>query len=68
MEEIKLHARPGVTKILVGNKSDLEEHRKVSYEEGAVSFSPLTSLYFFIGLWGDSFSEHLVISCSQNDC
>lgn len=37
MEEIKRHARSDVIKILVGNKSDLEDRRKVTYEQGAVS-------------------------------
>ena len=35
MHEIDRFANPGVCKILVGNKCDMEEIRKVSYEEGA---------------------------------
>lgn len=35
MHEIERFANPGVCKILVGNKCDMEEIRKVSTEEGA---------------------------------
>ena len=35
MHEIERFANPGVCKILVGNKCDMEENRKVSSEEGA---------------------------------
>jgi Ras-related protein Rab-1A len=35
MHEIERFANPGVCKILVGNKCDMEELRKVSTEEGA---------------------------------
>jgi Ras-related protein Rab-1A len=35
MHEIERFANPGVCKILVGNKCDMEEIRKVSCEEGA---------------------------------
>ncbi|VDD83920.1 unnamed protein product [Mesocestoides corti] len=34
LEEIKRYARPDVTKIVVGNKSDLTDQRVVSYEQG----------------------------------
>lgn len=34
LNEIQTHASPNVTKILVGNKSDLEDDRQVSYQEG----------------------------------
>lgn len=34
MHEIERFATAGVCKILVGNKCDMEESRKVSYEEG----------------------------------
>src|SRR5690349_20228011 len=34
MHEIDRFANPGVCKILVGNKCDMEESRKVSFEEG----------------------------------
>ena len=34
MHEIERFANAGVCKILVGNKCDLEENRKVSFEEG----------------------------------
>mmetsp|Transcript_36906 Transcript_36906/g.27287 ORF Transcript_36906/g.27287 Transcript_36906/m.27287 type:complete len:95 (+) Transcript_36906:331-615(+) len=34
MHEIERFASAGVCKILVGNKSDMEESRKVSFEEG----------------------------------
>jgi Ras-related protein Rab-1A len=34
MHEIERFANAGVCKILVGNKCDMEESRKVSYEEG----------------------------------
>ena len=34
MHEIERFANQGVCKILVGNKCDLDENRKVSYEEG----------------------------------
>uniref|UniRef100_A0A0R3W2B0 Ras-related protein Rab-1 n=1 Tax=Taenia asiatica TaxID=60517 RepID=A0A0R3W2B0_TAEAS len=46
MEEIKRHARSDVIKILVGNKSDLEDRRKVTYEQGA-EFANLHGLHFF---------------------
>ncbi|VUZ49841.1 unnamed protein product [Hymenolepis diminuta] len=46
LEEIKRHARPDVTRILVGNKSDLEEHRKVTYEQGA-EFAKMHGMEFF---------------------
>ncbi|VDM16220.1 unnamed protein product [Hydatigera taeniaeformis] len=46
MEEIKRHARSDVIKILVGNKSDLEDRRKVTYEQGA-EFANLHGLQFF---------------------
>ncbi|VDN99216.1 unnamed protein product [Rodentolepis nana] len=46
LEEIKRHARPDVIKILVGNKSDLEEHRQITYEEGA-EFAKLHGMEFF---------------------
>ncbi|KAM7539003.1 hypothetical protein Aperf_G00000057752 [Anoplocephala perfoliata] len=46
LEEIKRHARPEVTKILVGNKSDLEERRRVTYERGA-EFAQLHGMDFF---------------------
>lgn len=35
MHEIERFANPGVCKILVGNKCDMEEIRKVSTDEGA---------------------------------
>lgn len=34
MHEIDRFANPGVCKILVGNKCDMEESRKISFEEG----------------------------------
>ena len=34
MHEIDKYATNGVCKILVGNKSDLEDQRQVSFEEG----------------------------------
>ena len=34
MHEIERFAQAGVCKILVGNKCDLDNERKVSYEEG----------------------------------
>ncbi|KAL5105305.1 GTP-binding protein YPT1 [Taenia crassiceps] len=46
MEEIKRHARSDVIKILVGNKSDLEDRRKVTYEQGT-EFANLHGLHFF---------------------
>nr|CDS21071.1 small GTP binding protein [Echinococcus granulosus] len=46
MEEIKRHARSDVIKILVGNKSDLEDNRKIAYEQGA-EFANLHGLHFF---------------------
>jgi Ras-related protein Rab-1A len=35
MHEIERFANPGVCKILVGNKCDMEEIRKVTHDEGA---------------------------------
>ena len=35
MQEIEKFAGDSVTKLLVGNKCDLEDARKVTYEEGA---------------------------------
>lgn len=37
MEEIRRYARPDVATIMVGNKSDLNDHRAVSSEQGKVS-------------------------------
>jgi hypothetical protein len=34
MQEIEKYAQQNVDKLLVGNKSDLGEKRKVSFEEG----------------------------------
>ena len=33
LESIYQHADPNIVKVLVGNKIDLEDERKVSYEE-----------------------------------
>nr|CDS34289.1 small GTP binding protein [Hymenolepis microstoma] len=46
LEEIKRHARPDVIKILVANKSDLDEDRKITYEQGA-EFAKLHGMEFF---------------------
>ena len=35
MQEIDKFANPGVCKVLVANKCDMEENRKVSTDEGA---------------------------------
>lgn len=38
MDEVDKHAKESVNKILVGNKCDLVEERKVTFEEGKVFF------------------------------
>ena len=35
VKELRIHSSPGIKIILIGNKSDLDDKREVSYEEGA---------------------------------
>ena len=46
LKEIKIHSHPDVIIILIGNKSDLEEERKVTYEE-AKKFKEENKLLYF---------------------
>ena len=46
LKEVKIHSHPDVKIILIGNKSDLEEERKVTYEE-AKKFKEENKLLYF---------------------
>ena len=46
LKEIKIHSHPDVKIILIGNKSDLEDNRKVTYEE-AQKFKDENQLLYF---------------------
>ena len=46
LKEIKIHSHPDVIIILIGNKSDLEEERKVTYKE-AKKFKEENKLLYF---------------------
>ena len=46
LKEIKMHSHPDVIIILIGNKSDLEEERKATYEE-AKKFKEENKLLYF---------------------
>ena len=46
LKEIKIHSHPDVKIILIGNKSDLEDNRKVNYEE-AQKFKDENQLLYF---------------------
>ena len=46
LKEIKIYSHPDVIIILIGNKSDLEEERKVTYEE-AKKFKEENKLLYF---------------------
>ena len=46
LKEIKIHSHPDVIIILIGNKSDLEKERKVTYEE-AKKFKEENKLLYF---------------------
>ena len=46
LKEIKIHSHPDVKIILIGNKSDLSDDRKVTYEE-AQTFKDENELFYF---------------------
>lgn len=46
MEECKLQSPKSITMVLIGNKTDLQNNRKVSYEEGK-EFSDKNGLLFY---------------------
>jgi small GTP-binding protein len=46
LKEIRLHCSPNVKIILIGNKSDLEERRAVTYEE-AKKFKDENEIFYF---------------------
>ena len=50
MSEVDKFASQNVNKLLIGNKIDLTSDREVTYEEGQVNKSFITSTNFLIGI------------------
>lgn len=65
LKQIKLHASENVTKVLVGNKLDLEQDRQVTYSEGADLAAEMGVKFFETSAYNGTNINELFMSMAE---